>query len=123
MPINHHHGLGKESEGQQSGRLANSEVLEVLDTYFSFLLHDEKDVKNLIQVYPSLFGDVPSSLQLYCCLSIITILEPPLRGLNHDLLVTFQFPERMFFLHRKAALPSHHWWERVEKANLFSLTH
>lgn len=121
--INHHHGLGKESEGQQSGRLANSEVLEVLDAYFSFLLHDEKDVKNLIQVYPSLFGDVPSSLQLYCCLSIITMLEPPLRGLNHDLLVTFQFPERMFFLHRKAALPSHHWWERVEKANLFSLTH
>lgn len=35
VPINHHHGLGKESEGQQSGRLANSDVLDVLDTFFS----------------------------------------------------------------------------------------
>lgn len=63
----------------------------------------------------------PVASHVYCCLSIITILEPPIRGLNHDLLVIFQFPERMFFLHRKVALPSHHWLERVENANLFSL--
>lgn len=61
VPINHDDGLVKGSEGQQSGRLANSEVLDALDTYLSYLPHDEKDdVKNLIQAHPSLFGDVPS---------------------------------------------------------------
>lgn len=46
---------------QQSGRLSNSEILSNVNSYLSYLSDDQRtDVRDLLQAYSPLFGDVPS---------------------------------------------------------------
>lgn len=52
---------GWELHSQQSARLPNSAILDNLDIHLDYLADAQKgDVWNLIQSYPTLFGDVPS---------------------------------------------------------------